>query len=118
MRCKNIECKEKFSPKFFLQKYCSKKCSISCQENKFRTINKKSEKRKLQEEIYTGLRKAYLLKHPSCEICYGIANQIHHKNGRNGGRLNDISFFMSVCADCHRNVHAHPKDARQKGWLI
>lgn len=116
-RCKNPECREKFTAKYFLQKYCSKECEKECSDGP-KAINRKSEKRADQEEVYKALKKAYMLKEPFCERCARNATEIHHKNGRNGDRLNDINFFMSICRDCHKWVHNHPKEARENGYLI
>jgi len=117
-RCKNIECRIKFVAKYFLQKYCSTECKDLADEP-VKEINKKSEKRKQQEEIYKPLRKAYLLGHPFCERCNEErATEIHHKNGREGERLNDFKFFMAVDRNCHDYIHEHPRESREKGYLI
>ena len=116
-RCKNIECKQKFEAKYFLQKYCSKECKESADVSPIQ-IKQKSDKRKEQEEVYSSLRKAFLLKEKFCERCAGTATEVHHKNGRNGERLNDVNFFMAVCRNCHQHIHEHPKESRIKGYLI
>lgn len=116
-RCKI--CKERFEPKYFLQKTCSKDCEKEFRsENPVKKISDKSDKRKVQEAIYSDLRKVFLNQNPRCERNKTHeATEVHHKAGRNGNRLNDISEFMAVCRDCHRYIHENPKEARAKGWL-
>ena len=116
-RCKNQKCRLKFTAKYFLQKFCCDECSDLCAEAPT-TINQKSEKQKERETIYTPLRKAYLLKHPHCEVCGMEATEIHHKNGRNGDRLNDTEFYLSVCRGCHNYIHKHPAESREQGYLV
>lgn len=43
---------------------------------------------------------------------------IHHKNGRTGWRLNDESQWMAVSREAHIWLHAHPSEARKRGYLI
>lgn len=118
-RCKNVNCKRKFIAKKFNQKTCSKDCQ-DVYEDQFEqtSINQVSEKRKGQEAIYKDLRKLHLQQNPNCEVCGEEATEIHHKNGRNGERLNDTEFFMSSCRGCHNYIHAHPQEARENGYLI
>jgi len=85
-------------------------------------IRKVSKKRAAQNREYKKLRAEYTEKHPYCEArglsCTFYATDLHHKNHRNGERLNDVSNFMAVCRGCHNWIHAHPAEARAKGWLI
>jgi hypothetical protein len=117
MRCK--VCKTKFQVKYFLQKTCSTECKheYEKQEPK-RRIKKVSDKRKTQEKVYKLLRQQYLNAIPKCERCKQTATEIHHKNGREGKRLNDQTYFMAVCRTCHNYIHENPLEARKKSWLI
>lgn len=117
MRCK--ECKTKFIPTYFLQKTCSKECKYEYEKTEpKRTIKKVSDKRKTQEATYKLISKAFKLENPFCNVCGNLASDIHHKNGREGDRLNDTRFFMSICRDCHTWLHEHPKVSRENGWLM
>jgi hypothetical protein len=116
-RCKT--CNEKFIPKRFLQKTCSTECETEFRsENPVKKVSNKSEKRKIQEDIYKDLRKVFLNQNPKCERNNTHkATEVHHKAGRNGTRLNDVSEFMAVCRECHSYIHEHPKEARSKQWI-
>jgi ribosomal protein S27AE len=81
-------------------------------------VKKVSDKRKAQNKAYKAVRDKFMLDNPICERCGGKSMENHHKNGRNGERLTDVTYFMAVCRDCHVWIHAQPKEAREVGWLI
>ena len=70
-------------------------------------IPKQSPKRKIEDAKYKLLSKAYLLRHPNCEVklkgCTIKAIEIHHDQGR-GIRLNDVANFVAICRNCHNIV--------------
>ena len=39
-----------------------------------------------------------------CEVCRGVATQVHHKSYKNLGREKD-SDLQALCDGCHRNTH-------------
>lgn len=43
--------------------------------------------------------------------------EVHHTRGRAGGLLLDEQFWMAVSKAGHRWIHAHPAEARRRGWL-
>lgn len=112
-------CKTKFKQVRFLQKTCSNECEKEYREgNPVKKISNKSEGQKIRENIYKDLRVIYLNKYQKCEVNNSHkSTEIHHISGRNGDRLNDVSFFLAVCRDCHIYIHENPKEARAKGWL-
>jgi len=78
-----------------------------------------SKKRKKQNDEYSVLRKDYLSKFERCEVCkIDAPNQVHHRKGRWGKRLNDSAFFLAVCQDCHNNIHGDPAWAYAMGYLL
>ena len=81
-------------------------------------MRKTSKKRAKQLKIYRSLRDKYLEENLYCEKCGRFGTILHHKNGRTGERLYDINYFMAVCDPCHKWIHEHPKESREKGWLI
>jgi len=119
-------CRGKFKVKYFLQKTCSNECEKQYREkNPPKHINKVSERRQIElDQYHEHVRPDYLKNNPFCLRCEQMghkkvkATEIHHKNGREGERLNDIRFFQSTCSDCHIYIHAHPGESRFKGWLI
>lgn len=78
-----------------------------------------SKKRKTQLNEYSKLRKEYLAVYPKCQVCEkNNSNQIHHRKARWGERLNDTTFFLAVCEDCHNTIHADPAWAYAYGYLL
>jgi O6-methylguanine-DNA--protein-cysteine methyltransferase len=94
-----------------LKQYQSKKVK------KPRRIKKVSDKRKVENEVYTEVRKEYLSKNPMCECCQGLATEIHHKAGRVGTFLTDSFTFMAICAPCHRLLHDDHSYALETGYI-
>ena len=88
----------------------------------------KNNRKTASEELrgaYKVLRASYLLDHRLCEAgasepCQRRrrrATEIHHTRGR-GGYLLDMSTWLAVCPWCHRYIHDHPREARERGWMI
>jgi hypothetical protein len=46
------------------------------------------------------------------------ATEIHHKRGRFGSRLNQEEFWLAVSREGHDWIHANPKEAYEKGYLL
>lgn len=121
---KCIICNEWFSPRFkTTEKCCSLQCEIEHKSNleiKRKQYKPKpvSAKRLQQNKEYTKTRLQFISENELCERCRKPADEIHHKAGRNGERLNNVNDFMSVCAPCHRWIHLNPKESREKGWLL
>ena len=67
---------------------------------------------------YSILRKQYLEEHPICEVCnIRKASDIHHKNKRFKGRLNEVEHWMATCRKCHQEIEDHKEWARENGYL-
>lgn len=68
-------------------------------------IKPRSDKRVKQEREYSLLRVQYLSQHPSCQarvMCLGLpATEVHHKAGRIGDKLTDVTDFIGLCHLCH-----------------
>lgn len=80
-------------------------------------MRKISKKRARQLEEYSKVRLQFVSDHELCERCGKPADEVHHKGGRSGERINDVKDFMSICRPCHIFVHNNPKISREKGWL-
>ena len=52
----------------------------------------------------------------SPEMC-GAARHVHHIRGR-GKYLLDERYWLAVCFECHEWIHAHPREAKERGWLM
>ena len=85
-------------------------------------MKKVSDKRRRQLSEYTKIKKEYLKLRPYCECgtrgCSRVADQIHHKRGRENERLLDKKYFLAVCGNCHRWIEDHPEWARAHGFSL
>jgi len=123
--CLLKSCSKKFTPLRSTDKVCSKLCDIKYSAEKRKPIKKKpvkiaavSKKRSEQNKEYTKTRLQFLSENFLCQRCFKSADEIHHKAGRTGERLNDVKDFMVVCRTCHQYIHEHPAESREKGWLL
>lgn len=83
-------------------------------------VAKVSDKRAEQLKEYYKLRREYLELYPACEVeeCNLKAVEIHHQRGKEGERLLDTNFFMSVCRKHHEEITEHSKEAVEKGHSV
>jgi hypothetical protein len=79
-------------------------------------IRPRSKKREKLDRAYVKLREQYLQKNPACEVCGGIASDVHHKRGRVGEDYLNVETWLSVCRSCHRWVEEHPEQALEMGY--
>jgi len=94
-----------------------------------------SKNAKAKRNKYKESKKEYMSgrKNPHhCEACEGLIGidnlDLHHKAGRAGSTINlegelELNLtnkinFMSACRTCHNWIHANPKQARERNWLI
>jgi hypothetical protein len=79
------------------------------EKKKQKPIKKLSEKRAKENKVYLELRKIFLAEKPYCEVrlpgCTSLSSEIHHSEGRVGKLLCDTKHFVSICRNCHRNLH-------------
>lgn len=82
-------------------------------------LRKVSDKRKDDLREYKRQKRAYLKKHPRCEVhgCRKDGEDIHHKRGRIGRLLSDQRWFMTTCRYHHEKIHRNPGWAREMGYL-
>lgn len=82
-------------------------------------IKKASDKRADQLALYSILRKKWL-KGKLCGVkgCGCMADDIHHKKGRDGDLLIDTRFFLAVCRPHHRYITDHPAESIAEGYSI
>lgn len=82
-------------------------------------LNRVSKKRLKQNNVYKEVRKDFLNKNKKCQVCsVADANQVHHKKGRWGERLNDANYFLATCSHCHHLIHADPAWAYANGLMV
>jgi len=128
-KCKT--CSEVFQKRAPLDMFCSPTCAIeykkkSSNPSKQKPIKQFSDKRKKRNAAYLEARKIFLFedKNKFCPVLAELFNrkeyatEIHHTNGRENDRLNDREFWIAVSREGHQWIHANPKLAREKGWLI
>lgn len=81
-------------------------------------IRRVSSKRAKQLREYSKRRKAFLEANPWCAVkAETAATEIHHVAGRIGEQLLDERDWLPVSRDGHNWIHAHPKEAREAGFL-
>ena len=121
MRCKN--CKNKFEPRYFLQKFCmdSDECiKAFANWSKVETVkrvNKESPKRSKENKSYLVLRELFL-KDKICPITGEPATEIHHKKGRIGELLCDVKYWLAVSRTGHIKIENNPEWAKQQGYSL
>ena len=91
--------------------------------NQRKPIAHRSPKRAKQEREYSKVRRTFLLSSPVCtaqlpNICTHHSTDVHHKKGRIGELLTDVTFFLSVCRQCHDWIEMHPIEAKELGFSI
>lgn len=90
---------------------------------KKKPIAPRSQKRSLQESLYSLRRKVFLQNHPMCEahiqgICTGQSSECHHKKGRVGDDLLDETHWLALCHSCHEYVENNRVFAMEQGFSI
>ena len=90
-------------------------------KKKPKSIKKVSDKRAVENKIYTELRKAFLLlpENQVCPITKQEATEIHHAySGKDRAKyFLDTTTWIAVSRDGHNWIHANPKEARELGYL-
>jgi hypothetical protein len=79
----------------------------------------KSDKRDVLDQLYSKVRKDFLIKNPYCRAklqgCSAIATDVHHKKGR-GLYYLDQNTWLPLCRACHQWIELHPKEAKELGF--
>lgn len=85
-----------------------------------KAIKKVSQKRNLENKDYTKVRKVFLESLIFCQVkgCKGLATEVHHKKGRIGKLLTDISYFLGVCRECHNKIELQPTWAKENEYSL
>lgn len=90
-------------------------------ENAGQGVRSRSGGEKARMAVYNAIKAEFLIGEEECVVgmpgCTPYQVDIHHKNGRSGILLFDVRHWMTVCNSCHSYLHAHPAEARIKGWL-
>ena len=54
---------------------------------------------------------------PHCPGRVGPRGHLHHVHPRSQGGTDETSAVLWLWPDCHANIHNHPSDARERGYL-
>jgi hypothetical protein len=128
-------CSEVFNKRSPLDMFCSIKCNIIYKNDKAqkkatksppKPIPKFSDKRSKRNALYLIANKLFLAKESNkfCPVMAKLYNktvlatEVHHRNGREGERLNDQEYWIGVSREGHQWIHSHQPEARENGWLI
>lgn len=90
---------------------------------KKKSIAPRSQKRSIQESLYSLRRKIFLQNHPMCQahlpqVCTSVSTDIHHMKGRIEDLLLDETHWLSVCRGCHYYIEMRPEAAKELGFSI
>jgi hypothetical protein len=125
-KCKNPECNNEFLLFNSLKPYCSPQCEKACVKRKH--IKKVSDKRKVENKLYSELRIDFLSlpENQICFIkdCYEPADTIEHLKGRKGyadqwARDNKITLYLDVrfwapcCLEHNLELEKNPELSKQ-----
>lgn len=105
-----------------------KRCVRS--KRKRKGLRRVSEKRGVEEKIYSKLRILFLKRHPWCELCISPlalaensnqpcmvrASTVHHCAGR-GKHYLDVKTWKAGCWPCHDWVERNKNQARELGLI-
>lgn len=88
-------------------------------------LRRVSKRRAAELKVYASLKNYILSQRIYCECpsrtgaptCLNEATQVHHLRGRHGELLNDTRYWLVVCDTCHKYIHSHGRESRQKGLL-
>lgn len=130
MRCLN--CKTKFQPVRFLQKFCGQEscndAQLKWQEEKLAgkkpkpaaKIKPVSDKRKIENLKYSAQRIIFLGKPENkiCPITKKPTTDIHHKRGRVGSLFLDERYWVALSREGHRYVEENPEWAKENGYSL
>ena len=67
--------------------------------------------------IYRRLKGEFMAVHRHCAGCGGAATEVHHVRGRVGPLLLDTTYWLAMCAGCHRWVHENINEARERNLI-
>jgi hypothetical protein len=120
---KPLEYVERGGMKVYFSKYGLGTTGCKCFYSWFESpepIKKVSLKRNLDNKEYLKVRKIFLESLIFCQVknCKGLATEIHHKKGRIGKLLTDISYFLGVCRECHSKIELEPMWAKENGYSL
>lgn len=120
---KELEYAERGGMKVYFSKFGLGTSGCKCFYSWFESpdpIKKVSNKRKVENKEYTKLRKAFLESSIYCQVkgCKKLATEVHHKKGRIGKLLTDISYFLGVCRECHNKIELEPLWAKENGYSL
>ncbi len=96
-----------------------RKLKLSAPKPKRAQVNKVSDKRKSENEIYKEKRQEFLLKR-WCEY-HGkpcIPTEVHHAKGRVGTLFLDERYWVALCSEAHTWVENNPNEAKERGLSL
>ncbi len=78
-----------------------------------------SDKRSAENRQYLKIRREFLRDYPICQFkdCREWSAQLHHRRGREGPWLTDVSEFMACCAKHHTWIEDNREAAAEMGYL-
>lgn len=83
-------------------------------------LRRASLKRRQQELQYLKLRKKFFDAYPWCQFpgCDRPTAVVHHRRGRFGARLNDVTWWAASCIEHNDFAETHTGESLRLGWLV
>lgn len=88
-------------------------------------LRRVSDKKRVKDAEYAAARKQVEFRSrgfceattPACLTGRHEAHHVHHVKRRSQGGGHDVDNLLHLCFPAHEWVHAHPAEARERGWL-
>lgn len=127
-------CQEVFDKRSPLDMFCCSKHAVLYYNEKKKKKSAKSNPKPIakfssgrakRNAAYLLANKLFLAKEENqfCPVMAKLhgktvrATEVHHRNGREGERLNDQEYWIAVSNEGHKYIHANPKVAYEQGWI-
>lgn len=81
-------------------------------------IRTRSQKLARLQRVYSKLRRDFLIENPWCAVGGEEATEVHHRAGRVGADLLDVSRWLPVCHTHHVQITENPAWAIEKGYSL
>lgn len=113
----HLECSSCGKAKERKQKVSQNACKAT--ERPRTAIRKVSESRKAINKDYAAKRLQFLEEHKTCQMpgCSRPPSDVHHRRGRLGKNMLDVSTWAALCNPCHSYCHENVAWAREQGWI-
>lgn len=94
------------------------KCKLRATKTAIRSINRISASMEKKLRIYIKQKRVFLKANPICQVCKRSKSvDVHHKHGRIGDLLLDVTTWLAVCHQDHIMIHNHMHSSLEAGLI-